>query len=157
MKRMTAPIIMGTAWVLWGFVLLMGWVGCGTTLAQKVNLTNEATRDLRVVVGPQINAACKAAAVECVAVGTEKAKCTALTKCRTVRDAFYKAVEGVHGVIALYKVKKAAGKPTGDLAGILEAAQKALAEAYDLAVKAGYITLAQPTGAGHWEGPNPKK
>lgn len=127
---------------------------CGTTFAQKVNLTNEATRDLRATVGPQINAKCKAAAVKCKTNNIEKKDCRPLTACRKVRDAFYEAVEGVHVVIALYKVKKAVGKPVRDLAGILAAAQKALDAAMDMATKAGYITLPQPTGAGHWGGPN---
>jgi len=121
---------------------------CGTTLAQKANLTNEAARDLRKTVGPPINAECLKCAEKCVADGVTKEKCEALTKCRVVRDAFYKAVEGVHLAIALYKVKKAAGEPEMTLDGILAAAQKALDEAVNVAIKSGYLKLPAPTGGG---------
>jgi hypothetical protein len=115
--------------------------GCGATLQQKVNTANDAAAQIRKVIGPQLNKACLAKANECKARGVPVAEeCAPLVKCRTVRDAFYAAVQGVHIAAASFRVAEVAGKPTAELGKILEQARKALAEAWALASKSGYVT-----------------
>ncbi len=139
--------------LLWLWAILAMMSACGTTMAQKFNMANEAAHGMRKIIGPQINKVCKSKAVACGEAKVEKEKCTELAKCRTVRDAFYLAVEGVHVAVILYKAGKAAGKPEATLQGILTSARRALDEAFALAIKAGYV---KPTGGGSWSGPAAK-
>ena len=121
--------------------LVIGWAltGCSMSTAKRISVANESARALRQVVQPVVDGQCLAMAQQCKAKGISTVEaCDPLVTCRKVRDAFYRAVNGVHAAAATAAVLSTLGRDSG-LSALLKTCLEFLAKAHGVAMAAGWI------------------